>query len=294
MNNQSTRCSGDTVAVGSDNTIGLTESTDDLLRFCYAITKDAGAQSLDYFRKPYAVENKLADAFDPVTDADRAVEKNLRNALEQRFPEHNILGEEFGVTDRQSPYCWVIDPIDGTRSFISGMPVWGVLLGLLLDGEPVLGVMHQPYTGETFIAHSPDFDRQAWFMRNQFSCEQPLRVSQVHELADATLCATHPEIFADAEGLDNAFERFQKLANATQLMRYGGDCYCYAMLAMGQIDLVVETGLQAYDILPLIPLVEAAGGVISDWKGEPLRSGGHAVAAASPELHRQALDVLNG
>ncbi len=270
-----------------------TDNLDELFRFVYSTVQSAGAKSLDYFRSGLSVENKaLPGKFDPVTEADKAVERRLRELIEHRFPQHSIVGEEFqpreGATNND--YQWLIDPIDGTRSFISGVPAWGVLLALLYKGEPLLGAMHQPYLKETFIGLRDDQCPQAWLFREQLEKGQPLRVSSVESLAQATLFSTHPEIFDHIPG---AFDRYQAVAQRCRLMRYGGDCYCYCLLAMGQIDLVIEADLQDYDILPLVPIVEAAGGVISTWSGEPLRSGGQVIAAATPALHQEALGVLN-
>lgn len=270
-----------------------TNNTDELFSFVYGAVQSAGEESLKYFRTGLSVDNKaMPGKFDPVTEADKAVERCLRELIEQRFPEHAILGEEYQprAAAAGNEFRWLIDPIDGTRSFISGVPAWGVLLALLYKGEPVLGVMHQPYLKETFVGMLTQQAAQAWFFREQLVLDQPLTVSTVESLEQATLFCTHPEIF---EQIPGAFERFQAVADRCQLMRYGGDCYCYCLLAMGQIDLVIEADLQDHDILPLVPIVEAAGGVISNWAGEPVRSGGQIVAAATPALHRQALQVLN-
>ncbi|MFK8020679.1 MAG: histidinol-phosphatase [Pseudomonadales bacterium] len=274
-----------------------TSTADTLMRFAHDVVAQAGVLSLEFFRRSINVENKASEGlFDPVTEADRAVEQCIRAALRKKFPAHNIVGEEFGAEDNGSEYCWVIDPIDGTRSFISGVPLWGVLLGLRYRGEAIFGVMHQPYLGETFIACSSDTEQQAWFTKGEYGLTHPLKVSNTQALSEAVLVCTHPEIF---DNYPNTYDQFLKVAAAARLMRYGGDCYCYAMLAMGQNDLVIETGLKEYDILALVPLVEAAGGVISNWQGEALKNDKlageiHVVAAATKSLHREALAVLNG
>lgn len=263
-----------------------------MMRFVFAATEEAGALSLDYFRSDLGVDNKASGGlFDPVTEADRAVERRLRELLGHEFSEHSVLGEEYGFEDKSSDYCWVIDPIDGTRSFITGVPAWGILLGLKYKGEPVLGALHQPYLKETFIAHNMAAASEAWFMRGEFEQRAVLQTSDVSELSKARLACTHPEIFADYNG---TLARFERVAELSQLMRYGGDCYCYAMLAMGQNDLVIETGLNEYDIVPLVPIIEAAGGVITDWQGQPVRGAGHVVAAATKALHQEAMAALNG
>lgn len=271
----------------------------DLLTFAFEAVNEAGKECLPYFRQSTAVENKAgAGLFDPVTAADRAVERALRDAIQARFPDHGILGEEYGVENANNEYVWVIDPIDGTRAFISGFPAWGVLLGLQHKGRGVVGVMHQPYLRETFISHldpsaadisSGEDKAGAWLMRDRFSKKSPIRVSSVAELSRATIYCTHPEIFPEADG---SFEAFRRVADQCQLMRYGGDCYSYALLAMGQVDLVVEAGLQAYDILPLIPLIEAAGGVVTNWRGGRIDGASDVVAASTAALHAAALESL--
>ncbi len=269
-----------------------TDQQQDLLRFAYDTAIEAGEIALRFFRKPTGVMNKAGgDAFDPVTEADREVERHLRAAITQRFSDHAIVGEEFANTHGKSDFTWVIDPIDGTRAFISGVPAWGILLGLCWQGRPMFGLMHQPYTGETFIGLQ-DKEPAAWFMRNQFDLQNPLLASTVKTLDDAVLYSTHPDLFDSSPA--GEFERFRRVADACKLLRYGGDCYSYCLLAMGQIDLVIESGLQSYDILPLLPIVEAAGGFVTDWQGQPLSGGGSVVAAAGPELHAQALELLQG
>lgn len=270
-----------------------TNTVDELFSFVYSAVQSAGAESLGYFRTGLSIDNKAgAGKFDPVTEADKAVERCLRGLIAQRFPEHAILGEEFDphAGAEGNNFRWMIDPIDGTRSFISGVPAWGVLLALLYKDQPVLGVMHQPYLKETFVGLLNQNEQQAWFFREQLALDQPLVVSRVESLEQAILFSTHPEIF---EHIPGAIDRYHAVAERCKLMRYGGDCYCYCLLAMGQIDLVIEADLQDYDILPLVPIVEAAGGVISTWNGEPVRAGGQVVAAATPALHKQALQVLN-
>ena len=227
--------------------------------------------------------NKAAgEGFDPVTEADRAVEARIRERIEQRYPDHGITGEEFGVKTGASAWSWILDPIDGTRSFIIGLPTWGCLLGLLRDGEPVLGFMHQPVVGETF---SGDGDR-AWIDRG--GGRRPLRVRTDARLGDAILAATHPAMFKDA-----ALARFEALAARVRMTRYGGDCYNYCLLAHGLLDLVVEDDMKPHDILPLVPIVRGAGGLVTDLQGAT-PGGGMVVAAANQALHREALQAIRG
>ncbi len=243
----------------------------------------AGREALQYFRRALEVEDKAAgEGFDPVTAADRAVESSLRRGLAEAWPSAGIRGEEYADTPGDGRHEWLIDPIDGTRAFITGMPLWGVLLGLLRDGAPALGFMHQPYLGETFGGNG----REAWLQHA--GRRQSLRSQSVSTLAEAVLYTTHPESFGSPEDA----ECHARLAQEVRLSRFGGDCYSYCMLAAGHVQLVVESGLQDYDILPLVPIIEGAGGHVTDWQGRPLRGGGQVLAAADQALHGQALTVL--
>jgi myo-inositol-1(or 4)-monophosphatase len=253
-----------------------------------ALIPQAGALALRWFRADPAdlgMADKGGDAgFDPVTEADRTVEDFLRGELNARFPGDRIVGEEQGITGPSGAgRCWVIDPIDGTKAFITGVPAWGILLGLMVDGRPVAGWMHQPYLGETFMAAA------GVGVFTGRSGQRPLRASRTAKLSDAVLYCTHPSMFTTPR------ERaaFARVANAVRLQRYGGDCYAYCLLALGLIDLVVESGLQPYDIIPLIPIIEAAGGVVTDRAGRPPLEGGFVIAAATPQLHAQALELIN-
>ena len=261
----------------------IAKQTDEWRAMAERLLEEAGRLALRHFRQPLAVEDKGDGGFDPVTVADRAVEAHLRAALAQHCPEHGITGEEQADRAGSGEHVWVIDPIDGTRSFITGMPLWGILLGLLHGGTPVLGFMHQPCLGETFGGDG----RSAWLVDRHG--RRALATAATDALAGASVYTTHPEHFASAS--DEAAHR--RLAALCRLARYGGDCYSYCMLAAGHVDLVVESGLAAYDILPLVPIIEGAGGTVTDWEGRPLRDGGRVLAAANAGLHRAALEVLN-
>ena len=201
----------------------------------------------------------------------------------QAFPEHGILGEEYGKTTEDADYIWVIDPIDGTRAFIAGLPTWGILLGLMHRGKPILGMMYQPFTDELYMAHGDN----AWLMLANSSRE--LKTSEKNDLSAAILLCTHPDIFkSEAE-----FVAFSAVSSQCRMTRYGGDCYNYCLLASGYVDLVIESDLQIYDIQPLIPIVEAAGGMVTDASGRKLSTGGFVVAAANPSLHKIALGLIN-
>lgn len=246
---------------------------------------EAEAIALRHFRTEVATEDKGgAQGYDPVTVADREIETHLRAGLTTRFPNHRIVGEEHGTTGpTDADAYWVIDPIDGTKAYVSGVPAWGILIGFVVDERAVGGWVRQPYLGETFAA----VDGDGWFERGDE--RRPLLARSTTELDAATMYTTHPSMFATPH------ERaaFERLAGAARLQRFGGDCYSYCLLALGCIDLVVESSLAPYDIVPLIPIVEAAGGVVTDRFGASPLAGGFVVAAATPELHARALALAN-
>jgi len=243
----------------------------------------AGPIALEYFRKPLAVDDKRKGGqYDPVTEADRRIELVIRDRLQQAFPDHRVVGEEHGSSG-EGPACWFIDPIDGTRAFISGMPTWGILLGLVVDDRPLVGIVHQPFTGETWYAAA---GVGAWLrIGNE---ESPLRTRADAVLADAVLYSTHPSMFREPA----LRQRYDRLAGRCRLQRWGGDCYAFALVAQGGIDLMVDSCLMPYDIVPLIPIIEAAGGVVTDLQGRVPLAGGTVVAAANRALHAAALDIL--
>jgi histidinol phosphatase-like enzyme (inositol monophosphatase family) len=254
-----------------------------LLATAHALADRAGAVILPHFRSGCAVDHKGGDAFDPVTVADRDAETAIREALASAYPSYGIIGEEFGTLRPDAEYCWVIDPIDGTRAFIVGQPLWGTLIGLTRAGAPLLGLMDQPFTGERFWSGESDT-----FFRHE-RATRTIRTRPCPSLGEALLGASSPDLFA---GEDE--RRFAALSRAVRLRRFGGDCYNYCLLALGQIDLVVEAGLKPFDILPLIPIIERAGGVVSSWEGGDPREGGRILAAGDPRLHAAAVEVLVG
>jgi myo-inositol-1(or 4)-monophosphatase len=255
----------------------------DCLETGLAAVLEAGPIALEYFRRGAAVDNKRQGGhFDPVTEADRRIETLIRERLSAAYPDHGIVGEEHGVSGAGSTY-WTIDPIDGTRSFISGMPTWGILLGLVVDGRAVAGVMHQPFTGETYFA-----DPEAGSRHYHGGRETTLRTRADATLDDAILYSTDPLMFADP-GLRASFDR---LAARCRLVRWGGDCYAYSLVAHGCIDLMVDSLLMPYDIIPMIPIIEGAGGVVTDLNGAPPMQGGTVIMAANPALHAAALDLM--
>lgn len=254
------------------------------LRFLERLADAAAEETLKYFRSNMDVENKFSVGFDPVTEGDRRAEAAIRSIIEDTFPDHGILGEEFGAKDLNAQNVWVIDPIDGTRAFISGVPVWGTLVGLKHDGVATMGFMHQPYTGEFFVA---DGEQSQLIMNKGVS--RTLRTSRTRELSDAVLFTTSPFLFEN-EGRS----RYDKLEASVKLARYGVDCYGGAMVAAGFADIFIEAGLQPYDIVALIPLIEQAGGIVTTVEGNRAEAGGIVIAASTASLHAQAIDAYWG
>jgi histidinol phosphatase-like enzyme (inositol monophosphatase family) len=256
-----------------------------LLTLAHDLADQSGAVIRPQFRRQLAVDNKAGrNAFDPVTKADQAAERAILKTLKARVPDHGVVGEEYGATRPDAPYQWVIDPIDGTRSFITGVPMWGTLIGLLHDGAPVLGMMNQPFTGERFWA--AEKAAYAWEAAGK---ARRIRTRSCARVADALMMTTSPDMF-EAGFETEAFERVKK---SVRMTRFGGDCYAYCLLASGFVDLVIECSLKTYDIVALIPIVERAGGRITTWDGEPATSGGRIVASGDPALHDRVLKLLN-
>ncbi|MEL0436282.1 histidinol-phosphatase [Phycobacter sp. K97] len=242
----------------------------------------AASVILPYFRqRGLGAENKLEAGFDPVTVADREAEQAIRAVLSELRPEDGILGEEFPPIEGSSGRTWVLDPIDGTRGFISGTPTWGVLIALSNAQGPVLGVIDQPYTGERFVG-SADVAQ----MSGPHGVAE-LATRGTRSLEQAILFTTFPEV-----GTAEERAGFERVSREVQLTRYGMDCYAYALLAAGHIDLVIEAGLNAYDIQAPIAVIEAAGGIVTNWQGGPVHDGGQVLAAANADLHALALGLL--
>ena len=264
------------------HTVNLSRADQDDLRACaHAMADAARAAILPLFRIGIASDNKDTAGFDPVTEADRAAEQAMRAVLAQLRPLDAVLGEEFGETDGTTGLQWVLDPIDGTRGFISGTPTWGVLVSVRDAGGVLYGLIDQPYIGERF---------EGGFGVAQMVGPQGTRAlatKATAQLTEATILTTFPEVGSTEEG-----SAFHSVAAQCKLTRYGMDCYGYALLAAGQVDLVIEAGLSAYDIQAPIAVVQAAGGIVTDWSGGPAHEGGRAVAAANAAVHRQALEIL--
>jgi myo-inositol-1(or 4)-monophosphatase len=254
----------------------------DFAAFVEQLAAVAGETILPFFRTSIGIDDKgPAGRFDPVTAADRAAEQAMRTLIRRNFPEHGIIGEEFGNDRADAEYVWVLDPIDGTKSFIAGMPVWGTLIALTRLGEPVFGTMHQPFTRETF---SGDGGAARYKGPNG---KRDLRVRSCSGLSEAILFTTSPMLMNEADR-----ECFRRVENTVRLSRYGGDCYAYCMLAAGLIDLVIETELKPYDIIPLIPIVTGAGGIATSWDGGPAALGGRVVVSGDARVHEAALKLL--
>ncbi|WP_373049658.1 histidinol-phosphatase [Thalassovita aquimarina] len=255
-----------------------TPDTETLTAFACGLADLAAPISLAYFRTPLDVERK-AD-LSPVTQADRAVEAAMRQRIAEAFPSHGIFGEEHGNANLDSAHVWVLDPIDGTKSFVTGMPTFGTLIAYLEEGVPTVGVISIPPTAECWVGRAGE--------ATQFG-DKACRSSGCRRLSDASVYTTSPDSF-DAQGL----AAFEKVTAGAALRRFGGDCYSYGLLASGHVDAVIEMNLQPYDFLALVPVVEGAGGVITDWQGRPLGLGsdGRVVAAATAALHAEILAIL--
>ena len=255
----------------------------ELIALAHDLADAARKATLARFRQAgLSTENKANAGFDPVTDADRETEAAMRALIEARRPQDAILGEEFGAKSGQSGLTWVLDPIDGTRGFMTGTPSWGVLIALLNETGPIFGVIDQPYIGERFIGGLG----QNYMTGPQG--EMILRTSARKILAEARLFSTFPEIGAISERL-----AFEAVRDQVLLTRYGMDCYAYGLVALGQADLVIEAGLQSYDIAAPIAVIEAAGGIVTNWQGGPAHQGGQVLAAANRDLHQAALVLLS-
>ncbi|MGJ8594470.1 histidinol-phosphatase [Sulfitobacter sp.] len=261
-----------------------TKLTNDLTRVAHLLADAAREVILPYFRSAdLGADNKLLGGYDPVTEADRGAEIAMRAVLAEHRPDDGILGEELGAKSGTSGLTWVLDPIDGTRGFVAGTPTWGVLIAVGPASGPIIGIVDQPYIGERFLG-TPE---GATLTRDGQT--RTIQTRAARPLAQAVVFTTFPEVGSPAEGA-----AFGAVAAQAQLTRYGMDCYAYALVASGQVDLVIEAGLNSYDIQGPLALIQAAGGIVTDWEGGPAHDGGRVIAAANAEIHAEALAILCG
>lgn len=254
----------------------------ELVNLAKRIAVIGGKKALGYFRDPdLRIKNKDFESFDPVTLADVAAEDAMRSCIRAARPCDTIIGEEKGTSKGSNEFTWVLDPIDGTRAFISGIPVWTVLVSVSKNQVPICGVIHQPFTQEIFVGGLGVSE----YLRNGFSLETSVR--HCKDLKKALLASTFPEI-----GTLNEHSAFQKVSRSVRLTRYGMDAYAYALLASGHIDIVIEAGLKEYDIQAPIALIEAAGGIVTNWSGDSASDGGQVVACGDKHLHREIIGLL--
>jgi histidinol phosphatase-like enzyme (inositol monophosphatase family) len=268
----------------------------DFAAFVDRLAQVSGEVILPFFRSAIGAEDKSRGGiFDPVTEADRGAEAAMRRLIAQTFPAHGVIGEEYGQDRPNAEYVWVLDPIDGTKSFISGLPTWGTLIGLLHNGEPVYGMMSQPFTRERYFG---DGKRSRLRTLAPMRGEAPptewatrtLRTRACAGLAQATVMTTSPALIKD----DADRAAYLEVERQARLVRYGADCYAYCALAAGFVDLVIETNLKPHDVVALAPIVEGAGGVMTTWEGESVAKGGRIIAAGDPRLHEIARAMLVG
>lgn len=261
----------------------MTHDTERLLAFADILADAARGAILPYFRAQHSITNKLGDGrFDPVTDADQAAERAMLALIERAYPDHGVLGEEYGERESASGYQWILDPIDGTRAFISGLPTWGVLIGLYYEGRPLIGVMDQPFTEERY---------RGWMDGANTTTRagtHALKTRACASLSEATVSTTSPDLFVDAEA-----SAWSNIRREAKLVRYGLDCYAYAMIAAGHIDAVVESGLKPFDIAALIPIITGAGGGVCAWDGADASQGGRVLAFGDARARDAALRLLS-
>jgi myo-inositol-1(or 4)-monophosphatase len=262
----------------------MTAEIDARLAFAHTLADAAGHVIRPYFRKRIEIVDKGKDAFDPVTEADRRAEEVIRDLILKSYPRDGVLGEEYGETKGASGYRWLIDPIDGTRAFITGITLWGTLIALEHEGKPVIGILDQPILNERFIGAGGKAKLTAP------EGTVALHTRSCAKLAEAVVTTTHPYAYFTPEQM-MLFDRFARKA---RMSRFHGDCYSYGVLAMGFVDAVVEAGLKPWDTAALIPIVEGAGGIITDWNGDPVLGGGNVIAAGDARVHAEAVKLLSG
>ncbi len=260
------------------------EFVDQLVNFARFLAKESAKATLPLFRSNLAVDAKKSHDWDPVTEADRSAERLIRQHIHARYPDHGIIGEEYGITLGTSGIDWILDPVDGTRSFVIGMPTWTTLIGVYVDGKPLIGIMYQPYVGEMFVGQPG----RATIERH--SETRDIRVRPSPNLSQAQIGTTTAQL-AD---LNPNSAGYEKLAKTVQLTRYSGDAYFFSLVAAGHLDIAVDAGMQIYDIAALIPIIQGAGGCLMEWTGGDPTKGGNIIAANSEKLLHAAAEILRG
>nr|WP_240488670.1 histidinol-phosphatase [Labilithrix luteola] len=270
--------------LASSRIASMEPSMDEFVLFANRLADASGEAIRPWFRIKLDVTDKGTGraGFDPVTEADRQAELVQRQLIKETYPRHGILGEEHGPEPGEDYHTWVLDPIDGTRAFICGMPQWGTLIALNDGTSPILGVLDQPVTRERWVGRTGRTDFVSEGRTTQISTRA------CADIASAIVTTTHPTgYFTKPES-----DAFQEIAAAAKMTRYGGDCYAYGLLAMGFVDLVIESALKPWDVQALIPIVEGAGGLFTSWTGGDAQNGGRVIAAGDPRVHAQALEIL--
>jgi myo-inositol-1(or 4)-monophosphatase len=261
----------------------MTESSEitEFTQFALKLADASAKVILPQFRKNIIIDVKAGADWDPVTEADRGAERIIREMIEKTYPTHGIIGEEYGTISGSSPYSWVLDPIDGTRAFVIGMPTWATLIGLYRDGKPLLGVMNQPFVNEKFFGNP----QGAW--HQHMGKTEAIHVRAHSTLAKAAAGTTSPYLYSNHPG----FESLRKIVTS---MRFGGDAYFFGLLAAGQLDIAMDPGLQIYDIAALIPIIKGAGGVVATWMDTDPMQGGCILCASTQSLADEAIAVMRG
>lgn len=260
--------------------------------FLHELAETAAARTRPLFRSALTIENKaeaedgaedgIGDGLNPVTAADREAEAAMRRLINERYPDHGILGEEYGAENLDSDWVWVLDPIDGTRGFICGIPLWGTLIGLRHEGDSVLGMISQPILNERFFGSADG----SWYWIN--GDETPLQTRSCKTIETAQISTTDPRLFTADER-----PRYDRVEKKAKLARYGYDCYAHAMVALGQIDCIIEAGVAAHDIEPIAPVIAGAGGRVTNWSGGSVKGGGQIVTSGDARLHELILEALS-
>ncbi len=257
----------------------MNSEINELTQFALKLADASAKVILPQFRKNIAIDIKAGEVWDPVTDADRSAERIIREMIEANYPDHSIVGEEYGTKTGTSPYTWVLDPIDGTRAFVIGMPTWVTLIGLYRNGQPLLGVMNQPFVGERFFGNPEGAWHQHQSQTHSIHVRPPLKLSL------ASVGTTAPQLYKGHQG-------FANLQKAVTTIRFGGDAYFFSLVAAGHLDIAMDPGLQIYDIAALIPIIKGAGGVVGTWTDNDPTQGGNVMFASSQSLLDEALEMM--